>query len=334
MAQLQPAEITGIVTETARLTSELYVFPEVGAELAELLTDRLAAGRYHQATDVEALGRLVTEDLQSVNGDRHLRLKFHPYEVPTEKDGAVREELNRAAELSLGGVPLIERLAGGVVRLKLAPILFPLDMTADALTAALNLVSRAEALVLDLRDCVGGHPDTVSFICSYLLDRPTHLNTLYDREEDSERQFWSLPQVQGAKFGGSKPLALLTSRATFSGGEELVYDLQQQGRALVYGERTGGGANPRQGFTLHPHLEATIPVARSINPVSGTNWEGVGITPDVETDPAQALDVAHPALLAEIANGDGDSLSAQEARDTLQGTAQPAPTAATAATAL
>jgi hypothetical protein len=318
MTQLQPAEITGIVDETARLTTELYVFPEIGARLAGLLADRLAAGRYHGAADAETLGRLVTEDLQSLNGDRHLRLKFHPYEVPAEADGAVREEMKRSAAGSLGGVPLIERMAGGVVRLELAPILFPLDMTAETLTAALNLVARAEALVLDLRACVGGHPDTVSFISSYLLDEPTHLNTLHERGDGGGQQFWSLAHVPGARFGGRKPLALLISRATFSGGEELAYDLQQQGRALVYGERSGGGANPRQGFTLHPHLEATIPVARAVNPVSGTNWEGVGITPDVETDPALALDAAHRALLARIVRTGGDTLAAQEAREALE----------------
>ncbi|AUG81179.1 peptidase S41 [Kitasatospora sp. MMS16-BH015] len=321
MTALQPDEITRIVEETARLTTDFYVFPDVGVETAAVLGDRLAAGRYAEVTDAEQLGALVTEDLQSVNGDRHLRLKFHPYEVPDVKDGALMTELTRKAETSLGGVPRVERLAGGVAVLKLAPILFPLSMTADTLTAGLNLVAGAEALVLDLRECVGGDPNTVAYICGYLFDEPTHLNTLYDRETETERDYWSPPHVPGPRFGGGKPLAVLTSRATFSAGEELTYDLKQLGRALVYGERTGGGANPRQGFTVHPHLEATIPVARAISPVDGTNWELTGIAPDVETEPAEALEAAHRALLAEIAASDSDSLSAAEAREILAGTA-------------
>ncbi|WP_051966396.1 S41 family peptidase [Kitasatospora mediocidica] len=327
MTQLQPAEITAVIGETRRLVVERYVFPEVGAQLAALLDDRLAAGRYHQAADPAELGRLATEDLQSVNNDRHLRLKFHPRPIPDGADGAVLAEMTHAADLSLGGVPKIERLAGGVALLELAPILFPLSMTGESVTAALNLVARAEALVIDLRACVGGHPNTVAQIASYLLDQPTHLNTLYDREDDDYIQFWSLPYVPGAKFGGEKPLYLLTSRATFSGGEELTYDLQQLGRAVVVGERTGGGANPRQGFTVHPHLEATIPVARAINPTSGDNWEGTGITPDIETAPADALDVAYRAALAAVAARDVDSPSADEARRAVA--ALTAPTAAT-----
>ncbi|MDH6131340.1 hypothetical protein P3T37_000709 [Kitasatospora sp. MAA4] len=317
MAQLQPAEITAIIGETSKLVTERYVFPDVAAEITAVLDDSLAAGRYHQAADAEELGRLATEDLQSVNNDRHLRLKFHPRTIPAGEDGAAMAEMTRAADLSMGGVPKIERLAGGVALLELSPILFPLSMTGESVTAALNLVARAEALIIDLRACVGGDPNTVAQIASYLLDRPTHLNTLYDREDDDYSQFWSRPFVPGAKFGGTKPLYLLTSRATFSGGEELTYDLQQLGRAVVVGERTGGGANPRQGFTMHPHLEATIPTARAINPTSGVNWEGVGITPDIETAPADALAVAYQAALAAVAARDVDSPSAEEARQAL-----------------
>jgi hypothetical protein len=324
MTPFQPAEITGIVTEAGRLTRELYVFPEVGERLADLLADRLAEGRYHRATDPETLGRLVTEDLQSVNQDRHLRLKYHRDEVPATEDGALLAELHREADLSLGGVPLVERLGGGVARLKLAPIIFPLDLGAEPLIAGFTLVARAEALILDLRECVGGHPEAVAHLSGYLLDEPTHLTTLYDRQDGEYRQLWSPVHVAGPRFGGQKPLYVLISKATFSGAEAMAYDLQQQGRAVVVGERSGGGANPRQGFTLHPHLEATIPVSRSINPVSGTNWEGVGIAPDIQTDPAEALAVAHRAALAEVARQGGDTPSAAEARRLLAGTAEPA----------
>ncbi|MFG2909744.1 S41 family peptidase [Kitasatospora sp. NPDC048286] len=326
MAGLQSAEITGIVTEVSRLTTELYVFPEVGERIAGRLAEALSQGRYHRAEDPETLGRLVTEDLRSVNADGHLRLKFHPHPIPADKeDGAVLAELTRAADLSLGGVPRIERLEGGVALLKLAPILFPLDMTGGSLDAALALVARAEALILDLRECVGGHPYTTAHICGHLFDEPTHLNTLYDREEDAEQQFWSPAQVPGPRFGGSKPLYVLISAATFSGGEELAYDLQQRGRAVVVGEVSGGGANPRRGFTLHPHLEATIPTARSINPVSGGNWEGTGVIPDTATDPALAHEVAHRAALAEVARLGGDTPSAEEARRALGGRAEDRP---------
>ncbi|MBA2552497.1 MAG: hypothetical protein H0V10_02120, partial [Geodermatophilaceae bacterium] len=81
----------------------------------------------------------------------------------------------------------------------------------------------------------------------------------------------------------SRPYASTLDAAVFPGPPEaLPYDLQQLGRATVVGERTRGGAHPRRGFRVHAHLEATIPVARAVSPISGSNWEGSGLTPDVE----------------------------------------------------
>ncbi|MEU3344557.1 S41 family peptidase [Streptomyces sp. NPDC006700] len=286
-----------VIDETARLVAGHYVFPEIGEQLAALLRRRLAEGAY-EVDDAAALATLVTADLQSVNGDLHLRLRHHAEPVPPETGAATLKAVRREFETSLGGVPRVELLTGGVAVLELAPILFPLEWSAEPLTAALTLASRADALVLDLRGTIGGSPDTVAFVCSYLLDERTHLNTMHWRESERREQYWSLPHVPGARFGGSKPLYVLTSGSTFSGGEELVYDLQQLGRATVVGEATGGGAHPREGWTVHPHLEATIPVGRAVNPVSGTNWEGTGVRPDVACPAAEALDRAHALALS------------------------------------
>ncbi|MFF3014700.1 S41 family peptidase [Streptomyces sp. NPDC057939] len=295
--KLAPAPV---IDETTRLLTEHYVFPEPAEQLAALLQRRLAEGAY-DVDDAEELSRLVTADLQSVNGDRHLRLKHHADPVSPERGAATMEAMRRDFDTTLGGVPRVQLLDGEVAVLELAPMLFPLDWAAEPLAAALTLVSRAQALIIDLRTNRGGDPDTVAFVCSYLLDERTHLNTMHWRSRDSE-QSWSLPHVPGARFGGSKPLYVLSGENTFSAAEELAYDLQQLGRAVVVGERTRGGAHPCQGFTVHPHLEATIPVGRAANPVSGTNWEGVGVQPDVPCTAADSLARAHALALARLAD--------------------------------
>ncbi|MFD5080355.1 S41 family peptidase [Streptomyces sp. NPDC058371] len=306
------ADVSGIVNETARLVAEHYVFPEVADRLSALLRRRLAEGAYdlvvteptiEPATEPPAedpagsapaarLARLVTADLQSLNRDPHLRLKHHAEPVPEGRGAAALSAMRREFDASLGGVPGVRLSAAGVAVLELAPKFFPLNWSAEPLTAALTLVSRADALILDLRANTGGDPETVAFVCSYLLDERTHLNSMYWRAGERLEQSWSLPYVPGARFGGSKPLYVLTSGRTFSAGEELAYDLQQLDRAVVVGEPTGGGAHPRDGWALHPHLEATVPVGRAINPVSGTNWEGTGVQPDVPCPAAEALDRA------------------------------------------
>jgi C-terminal processing protease CtpA/Prc len=296
--KLQPAPV---IDETVRLLTEQYVFPGIAEQLVGLLQRRLAEGAY-DVDDAEEFARLVTVDLQSVNGDRHLRLKHHADPVSPEQGAATGDSMRRDFDASLGGAPRVELLDGGVAVVELAPMLFPLEWAAEPLSAALTLASRAQALIVDLRANRGGDPDTVAFVCSYLLDERTHLNTMYWRGGDERsEQSWSLPHVPGARFGGSKPVYVLCSDSTFSAAEELAYDLQQLGRAVVVGERTRGGAHPCMGWTVHPHLEATVPVGRAINPVSGTNWEGTGVQPDVPCAAADAFDQAYALALARLA---------------------------------
>ncbi|MGW1867785.1 S41 family peptidase [Streptomyces mauvecolor] len=296
--KLSPAPV---IDETARLLAEHYVFPEIAEQLADLLQRRLAE-RAYDADDAEELARLVTADLQSVNGDRHLRLKHHAEPVPPKQGAATLEAMRRDFDTSLGGAPRVQLLDGGVAVVELAPMLFPLEWAAEPLSAALTLASRAQALIVDLRSNRGGDPDTVAFVCSYLLDERTHLNTMYWRSGERSEQSWSLPHVPGARFAGSKPLYVLSSDTTFSAAEELAYDLQQLGRAVVVGEPTRGGAHPCQGWTVHPHLEVTVPVGRAVNPVSGTNWEGTGVQPDIPCAAVDSLDRAHALALARLAD--------------------------------
>ncbi|MEV4303446.1 S41 family peptidase [Nonomuraea sp. NPDC049624] len=294
LTNLRPAPV---IDETTRLLTEHYVFPEVAEQVADLLRRRLTDGAYDVGGAAE-LARLVTADLQSVNGDKHLRLKHHADPVSPEQGAATLESIRRDYDASLGGAPRVELLDGGVAVVELAPMLFPLEWAAEPLSAALTLASRAQALILDLRDNRGGDPDTVAFVCSYLLDERTHLNTMHWRGGERGEQYWSLPHVPGARFGGSKPLYVLSSGSTFSAAEELAYDLQQLGRAVVVGEPTRGGAHPCKGWTVHPHLEATVPIGRAVNPVSGANWEGTGVQPDIPCAAAEALDRAHALALA------------------------------------
>ncbi|MGG8410154.1 S41 family peptidase [Streptomyces sp. 12297] len=295
--KLSPAPV---IDETVRLLTEHYVFPEVAEQLAGLLQQRLAEGAY-DVDGAEELARLVTADLQSVNDDRHLRLKHHADPVSPKQGAASLDAMRRDFDASLGGAPRVQLLDGGVAVVEMAPMLFPLEWAAEPLGAALTLASRAQALIVDLRANRGGDPDTVAFVCSYLLDERTHLNTMHWRRGDRTEQSWSLPHVPGARFGGSKPLYLLTSDSTFSAAEELAYDLQQLGRAVVVGERTRGGAHPCKGWTVHPHLEVTVPTGRAVNPVSQTNWEGTGVQPDVPCAAADSLDHAHALALARLA---------------------------------
>jgi C-terminal processing protease CtpA/Prc len=321
-------EIRPLIDRLASLVAENYVFPEVGTEIADRLTKAAADGRYDELAEPEQLAARVTADLQEGNLDKHLRLKYHVDEVVDETD-PVAEDLawRRQADLSAGGMARVERLPGNVGLLEIRPLLFDPTHAGAAVSAAMSLLAATDALLLDLRACRGGSPDMVTFLCSHLFDgEPVHLNDLVTPADGTVRQYWTIPYLPGPRFGGTKPIWVLTSATTFSGGEELAYDLQQLGRACVVGERTGGGAHPRQGFRLHTQLEATIPVQRAINPISGTNWERSGVAPDVEVTADEAFPEAYRRALDHILE-----LPAEPARRALTEEAREAHTALTAA---
>jgi C-terminal processing protease CtpA/Prc len=208
----------------------------------------------------------------------------------------------RWADRTCGGVARVQHLAGNVGCLDLQPVLFPAVISGEFLTAAMRLIAGTDALIVDLRGCLGGDPDAVALIVSYLWDRePVQLTGL--RERERLKQSWTQPYVAGRRFGQRKPVYVLTSATTFSGGEQLSYDLQQLGRAVIVGEQTRGGAHAREGFVVHPHLEATISVAEAVNPQTGGNWEGTGVTPDIPTTAQEALDTAYHRALTEIGAG-------------------------------
>ncbi|GAA0937825.1 S41 family peptidase [Kribbella koreensis] len=295
-------EIAELIDRLATLVSELYVFPEVGAEIATRLKAAAADGRYDALAEPEELAARVTADLQEGNQDRHLRLKFHVDEVVDETDPVAEDAAwRRHAELTAGGMARVERLAGNIGLLEIRPLIFDPTHAGAAVSAAMSLLSATDALVIDLRRCLGGSPDMVTFLCSHFFDgEPVHLNDLVTPADGTVRQFWTIPHLPGPRFGGTKPIWVLTSSTTFSAAEELTYDLQQLGRATVIGERTGGGAHPRDGFKLHPHLEATIPIKRALNPVSHTNWEGTGVIPDLELPAPSAFNEAYSQALDHV----------------------------------
>jgi C-terminal processing protease CtpA/Prc len=305
-----------VVEEALRLLCEKYVFPDKATRSAELVRERLAAGDY-DGLDETALGAALTAAFDQVCADKHLRVR--PRKPGHEK--AMTEEEFVAAwvedlRLANHGIARVERLDGNIGYLDLRLVSSP-DVGGGAIAAAMELVSRTEALIIDLRKNRGGSPQGVQFWNSYFFpDADTHLNDIYDGESGRTRQFWTLDYLPGGRYL-DRPIWILTSAATFSGAEEFCYTLQALGRATLIGETTGGGAHPTMPFALTDTLEITIPLARSINPVTGTNWEGVGVRPDVQTTAEEAFDVAYRKALEHVVSTVTNQRVVDEANEAL-----------------
>ena len=278
----------------ARL-AEGYVFPERAAHAATLIRSRLERGAYADAAG-EELCDLISADLLEACDDKHLRLLWHeaPISTPDEAElhGALREQIR----LENHGVRRVELLHDNIGLIELTIVPEP-STGGPNLSAAMQLVENTDALIFDLRPTRGGSPDGVVFLASYLFPGgEVHLSDFITGPSGPTRQYWTSAHVPGPRYL-DRPVYILTSSTTFSGGEALAYDLQALGRAIVVGETTRGGAHPSIMVPLTEQIELRLPVARSINAVTGGNWEGVGVQPDVAVAAADALEVAQEAAL-------------------------------------
>jgi hypothetical protein len=324
-----------IVTKALALIRANYVFPELAVQAATAIEARLAGGEYDQLDEI-ALTELVTQHLQEATDDRHLALMLGDAPPPTPRPGPrpgepkdhEARQLARRQRFRLDnfGIRRVERLDGNVGYLDLRRMPVPAN-AGPAIAAAMELVAGTYALIIDMRRNGGGSPEGVVFWCSYLFDeRPTHFNDIFHADTGETRQFWALPYVPGSRYL-DRPVYVLTSRQTFSGGEELCYTLQALGRAEVIGETTGGGAHPTRIYPVSAAVCVGIPFARSVNPVTGANWQASGVVPDTAAPEAEACEVAYTKALQHVLNLDGvPPPIMDEARDALAKMPAPAAT--------
>ncbi len=275
------------------LLNDNYVFPDIAVKIGSYLSEKLNDGAYDTIDDPKVFTKVMTTDMQSVSHDRHMRVRLAPPSMAgADQDDPVLDAILQQQEMKEWNNAFIktEILEGNIGYIDLRGFV-PLAAGKETATAAMKFLSNAYVIIFDLRKNGGGNPDLIQYICSYFFDQPTHLNSLYWRKGDRTQEFWTYDQIEGKKMVDI-PLYILTSNRTFSGGEEFCYNMQTRKRATLVGEVTGGGANPGGMFPVCKDLVMFIPTGRAINPVTGTNWEGTGVRPDIEVPADQALETA------------------------------------------
>jgi retinol-binding protein 3 len=290
--KLDAAERQRVLDGVSSILKEWYVYPETAQKMSDAVRDHQKRGDYDAITDGDVLAGLLTRQLQDISHDKHLSVFSSPYKLPPdeqpspEQKGTERKEL----EQSNCGFVKVEILPRNIGYLKFDFFADP-EVCGPTAISAMNFVSHVDAIIFDLRDNGGGDPEMIALISTYLFDKPTHLNDLYNRKEDSTTQHWTLPYVPGNRLA-DKPAFVLTSAATFSGAEEFSYNLKNLKRATLVGETTGGGAHPVRMERIDEHFMVEVPFERAINPISKTNWEGTGVVPDVPAKASEALAIA------------------------------------------
>lgn len=278
--------------------NDRYVFPDVARTVHDAVISRMKNKEFDNITTGQDLATEMTKQFQEFTKDKHVRVQCStkPYPKQAERRaGPSAEEMKKYREeirTVNAGFEKVERLTGNIGYIKLNGFMDP-QAGREPLIAAMTFLKNTDALILDLRQNGGGTPMMVRDVCSYFFgETPILLNQMYFRKDNRKEEFWTNKEVPGPRYL-NKDVYILTSAFTFSGAEECAYNFQTQKRATLVGEITGGGAHPGGTVPVADHYSIFIPTGRAINPITNTNWEGVGVKPDIEVDADKALETAH-----------------------------------------
>lgn len=294
-----------VIDSIAQFMTDMYVFPDKGKEMGDLVSKNLKEGKYNDIEGPNEFAEQLTNDLRTINNDRHIGVGFMPDRITMMKNAEADEnnkELEELEKLRMEHMNYsfkeVKILPGNVGYLKFNGFVDAAYAGPTAI-AAMNFLANTNALIIDLTDNGGGSPSLIQLITSYFFEDTEHLNSFYIREGDQTQQFWTLPYVPGKKMTETE-LFILTSQYTFSGAEEFTYNLKNMERATIVGETTGGGAHPVNSHIINDNFTIRIPFGKAVNPITNSNWEGTGIEPDIKTSKDEAYDKAYSLALESL----------------------------------
>ncbi len=278
---------------------ESYVFPQMRPKIIERLDRGQKSGRYN-VDDPFLFAERITEDLRDVAHDRHLSLQVnraaYAAAIATpESDAGEEAFMRRQAIRDHHGLVEMKRLPGNIRYLKISGFEWVNDETGAAYDDAMRFLKDGDAIIIDLRDNGGGSHGAVRYLVSHFMDGDTLEMTFLEGSKPPV-QSRTLEYLPAGRLKG-KPLYVLINGFTGSAAEAFAYDVQQFKLGELIGVKTGGAANNNKLLPVAPDFILSVSYGRPVHPISQSNWEGVGVAPDVETPSAQALDVAQVRAL-------------------------------------
>jgi retinol-binding protein 3 len=306
---LAKSMVDSTVIKLGNLMADYYILKDKGEAANKMLNSNLKRKKYYSLNG-GVLANTLVEDLQALVNDKHLMIKFYPNGNAATEDLAQEKNKNdeyKPDELSLKRSRIQNYGFKEVAILNMNIGYLKMDgfhdirnsESAKAAAAAMDFLSHTSGLIIDLSENTGGDPATLQFLISYFfkVEPPTHYNTFHFRDgHDNYLEERTLPYLPGERLS-KIPLYVLTGKNTFSAGEALAYSLKHLNRATIVGQTTGGGAHAADFKLINDYFDMSIPMARAINPITKTNWEGVGVKPDIEIELMKAKDYAHAELI-------------------------------------
>ncbi|MDI9311139.1 MAG: S41 family peptidase [Limnohabitans sp.] len=297
---------TIIINNICQSLLQNYVFPDKAQQMADVITQQKKHGAYDSIKTPYLFARQINKDIRSVYNDKHL---FIDYDIDLEqeirtflkskKDASIvtKHEIEKESKVNFY-FKKIEILPANIGYIQLNGFALPSKNTSKTIQSAMQFITHADALIIDLRNNFGGNAITANEILSYFFENKTFIGKNFNRITNQ----WSNQYLcnNSQKTHGvvlKMPLYLLTSNRTYSAAEGFAYILQNLKNATIIGEKTRGGAHLTRSFSLSNGFVGFIPYQRSENVITKTDWEGTGILPTIPNDTKDALYLAQKHII-------------------------------------
>jgi hypothetical protein len=283
---------TQVIKSIQKIMLEHYVFLDKAEEMNQHLDKLIKENYFESYIDPAPFAKALTKEMRRFSKDKHIGVQPPRLDSETLATSQVPEasvfsrHLEGLMQFRDGGFGEVKFFDGNVAYFRLDGFRREDKLQIDPLMAYL---ATSDAIIIDLRKN-GGGGSLVNYLSSYFLPENLILTSTYTRRTDHTENFTTV-KVKGRKRL-DVPLFILTSERTFSAAEAFSYSLQVRNRAIIIGEVTGGGAHPITRKSLPHGFGFIVPNARSINPITKTNWEGVGVIPDIQVAADNTLEKA------------------------------------------
>lgn len=290
-----------LVLEMAKILLENYCIPENLVGMQDAIQRAIKSREILQISDRKTLATVLTVGVQGALNDPRLSVSYEPSFTPLPLQVLSSLPAEQQLRLLRNSIKLdildndvgylrIDRIIGEETLLKFGPLLRE---------NVWDKAAQTSSLILDLRFSTAGVWSGVPSIVSYFTEpQPlVHIDTVYDRPSNTTSELWTMSSVRGKTFGGKKDVIVLIGRRTAGAAEAVAYTLKHLNRAIVVGERSAGGSLKVRKFRIAgSDFYITMPVARSVSPITGKSWEVSGISPTVNVAAREALAKARTFL--------------------------------------